>query len=79
MKPRSEKSDVSLIEKVELHQHVDGSIPLDVTWKLMKKHGLQPVATKKEMEKLAGKELGIRVAVRTGDTTPYEKQKMLKK
>ncbi len=51
MKPRSEKSDISLIEKVELHQHVDGSIPLDVTWKLMKKHGLHPVKTKKEMEK----------------------------
>jgi len=31
-----------------------------------------------EMEKLAGKSLGIRVAVRTGDTTPAEKQKMLK-
>ncbi len=33
----------------------------------------------KEMEKLAGKELGIRVAVRTGDTTASEKSKMLKK
>ncbi|MCP3681425.1 MAG: ATP-dependent helicase [bacterium] len=32
----------------------------------------------KEMEKIAGKELGIRVAVRTGDTTAYEKSKMLK-
>jgi ATP-dependent helicase Lhr and Lhr-like helicase len=32
----------------------------------------------KEIEELAGKKLGIRVAVRTGDTTPYEKTKMLK-
>ncbi len=33
----------------------------------------------KEMEAIAGRELGIRVAVRTGDTTNSEKQKMLKK
>jgi ATP-dependent Lhr-like helicase len=33
----------------------------------------------KEMEELKGKELGIRVGVRTGDTTTYEKAKMLKK
>lgn len=33
----------------------------------------------KEIEKIAGKELGIRVAVRTGDTTQSEKSKMLKK
>jgi Lhr-like helicase len=33
----------------------------------------------KEIEKIAGKELGIRIGVRTGDTTPNEKQKMLKK
>ncbi|MBU0957399.1 MAG: ATP-dependent helicase [Nanoarchaeota archaeon] len=32
-----------------------------------------------EVEKILGKELGIRVAIRTGDTTAYEKQKMLKK
>ncbi len=33
----------------------------------------------KEMEKLAGKKLGIRVAVRTGDTSASEKSGMLKK
>jgi len=32
-----------------------------------------------EMEKIAGREFGIRVSVRTGDTTSQEKQKMLKK
>ena len=32
-----------------------------------------------EIEKIAGKELGIRKAVRTGDTTQYQRQKMLKK
>jgi len=30
----------------------------------------------KEMEELAGRKFGIRVGVRTGDTTPYERQKM---
>jgi adenosine deaminase len=44
--------EIGAIEKVELHQHVDGSIPVDVTWNLMKEHHLNPVATKKEMEKL---------------------------
>ncbi len=33
----------------------------------------------KEMSEQSGKDLGIRVAVRTGDTTAYQKQKMLKK
>ena len=32
----------------------------------------------KEMEKISGKKLGIRVAVRTGDTSTNEKSKMLK-
>ncbi|MBW2982540.1 ATP-dependent helicase [Candidatus Woesearchaeota archaeon] len=32
----------------------------------------------KQIEEIANKQLGIRVAVRTGDTTPAEKQKMLK-
>lgn len=43
---------VEQIEKVELHQHVDGSIPLSLTWKLMKEHGLNPVKTREEMERL---------------------------
>lgn len=46
------KNGIEKIEKVELHQHVDGSIPVDITWKLMKEHRLNPVATKKEMERL---------------------------
>ncbi len=45
-------SDLTQIKKVELHQHVDGSIPVNMTWKLMKQHGLHPVATKREMERL---------------------------
>ena len=42
----------------------------------IKKNLVEPLA---EIEKIAGKELGIRVGVRTGDTTAYEKSKMLKK
>jgi adenosine deaminase len=45
-------SDLSRIEKVELHQHVDGSIPVALTWQLMKRHGLNPVKTMTQMEKL---------------------------
>ena len=43
---------VKKIVKVELHQHVDGSIPVDVTWALMKEHKLNPVETIEEMTKL---------------------------
>ncbi len=40
------------IRKVELHQHVDGSIPPRVTWKLMKERGLAPVSTYRDMRRL---------------------------
>jgi len=43
---------IKSIKKVELHQHVDGSIPPKLAWKLMSKHGLRPVDTYKEMEDL---------------------------
>lgn len=52
MKSLKITSEVADMHKVELHQHVDGSIPVDVTWRLMRKYGLNPVDTKKEMEKL---------------------------
>jgi adenosine deaminase len=40
------------IRKVELHQHVDGSIPPRTVWRLMKGHGLNPVSTLREMRRL---------------------------
>lgn len=39
------------IPKVELHQHVDGSIPAEVTWRLMLHHRLNPVETLDEMRR----------------------------
>jgi adenosine deaminase len=39
------------LPKVELHQHVDGSIPAVVTWDLMKHYRLNPVDTLDEMRK----------------------------
>lgn len=44
--------DTNLIPKVELHQHVDGSIPVSDTWRLMKQFRLNPVDTIEEMTKL---------------------------
>ena len=38
--------------RTELHQHVDGSIPLPVIWRLMVQHRLNPVPAIAEMEKL---------------------------
>jgi adenosine deaminase len=44
--------EVLAIPKVELHQHVDGSIPLPVLWRTMVDNGLNPVKTMEEMEKM---------------------------
>ena len=43
---------IQSMPKVELHQHLDGSIPPAVTWRIMKRHGLNPVPTLAEMKKL---------------------------
>lgn len=49
---RSSVRGLESVPKVELHQHVDGSIPVRTTWSLMKRHGLAPVATAREMRRL---------------------------
>ena len=41
-----------MMQRTELHQHVDGSIRLPVLWRMMTRHGLNPVATIEEMERL---------------------------
>jgi adenosine deaminase len=40
---------IQALRKVELHQHVDGSIPLRTQWRLLRRHRLNPVATIEEM------------------------------
>lgn len=40
---------VQTLPKVELHQHVDGSIPPEVLWKVMQDYDLHPVDTLDEM------------------------------
>jgi adenosine deaminase len=40
------------MRKTELHQHVDGSIPPAKIWSMMRRHGLNPVATLREMRRL---------------------------
>jgi len=37
--------------KVELHQHVDGSVPAEVTWELMRHYRLNPVDSLEEMRR----------------------------
>jgi adenosine deaminase len=49
---RSEKDRIRNIPKTELHQHVDGSIPLSTIWRMMKRHHLNPVRDLKTMRKL---------------------------
>jgi adenosine deaminase len=42
---------IQALPKVELHQHVDGSIPAEVTWDLMRSYRLNPVETLDEMRR----------------------------
>jgi adenosine deaminase len=42
---------VQAVRKVELHQHVDGSIPPEVTWELMRRNRLHPVDSFEDMRK----------------------------
>ena len=52
-RPRvSDLSAIRSVPKVELHQHVDGSIPVELTWELMKRHRLNPVPDREQMENL---------------------------
>ncbi len=44
--------DIVRMKKTELHQHVDGSIPVAIVWELMLEHRLNPVESLEEMEKL---------------------------
>jgi adenosine deaminase len=42
---------IRALPKVELHQHVDGSIPPEVTWNLMRHYRLNPVDSLEEMRR----------------------------
>ena len=45
------EAQVRGLPKVELHQHVDGSIPPEVTWELMRHYRLNPVDTLEDMRR----------------------------
>ena len=49
--PWKSKTASAALPKVELHQHVDGSIPPAVTWELMKAKRLNPVDTLDELRR----------------------------
>lgn len=49
MEPNELRERFAALPKVELHQHVDGSIPVAMTWELMRKNRLHPVDTIEEM------------------------------
>jgi adenosine deaminase len=51
MPPSPDLESLRALPKVELHQHVDGSIPAEVTWERMRHHGLNPVDTLEEMRR----------------------------
>jgi len=51
-RPDRLRTAIAAIPKTELHQHVDGSIPLPLIWRLMVRHGLNPVETIEEMERM---------------------------
>jgi adenosine deaminase len=52
MKNTKISAAIKKMPKVELHQHLDGSIPVGVTWRIMKRYKLNPVETLPEMKKL---------------------------
>jgi adenosine deaminase len=51
MTPDEVESRIRSLPKAELHQHVDGSIPAEVTWELMRHYRLNPVDTLEEMRR----------------------------
>jgi adenosine deaminase len=51
MSPSEIESRLRALPKVELHQHVDGSIPAEVTWQLMQHYRLNPVESLDEMRR----------------------------
>ncbi len=44
-------TEIAELAKVELHQHVDGSIPPRTLWKMLRRHELQPVDSFAEMRR----------------------------
>ncbi|MGE0712133.1 MAG: adenosine deaminase [Planctomycetota bacterium] len=50
-RPAHVPEELRAVAKVELHQHVDGSIPVGVTWRLMKNNGLAPADSEEELAK----------------------------
>lgn len=44
--------DLASMPKTELHLHLDGSIPVELTWKLMTEYGLNPRPTMEETQRL---------------------------
>jgi adenosine deaminase len=47
--PPEAEARLRVLPKVELHQHVDGSIPAEVTWELMRHYRLNPTESLEEM------------------------------